>query len=95
MIRFSAYTYKGRCETHGIITNVSSVCRICEENDDMKSGRIKRPTTGQKKYPKKISCSNGKIMLEKYAYHRALLCLLVKHKCKILYVKLFWQTIIM
>ena len=33
IIHFSPYTYQGRCATHGIITNGTRVCRLCEEND--------------------------------------------------------------
>ena len=50
---FSVCTYQGRCETHGIIPNGPSVCRICEENDGIKNGLIKSPTYRKKKHPTK------------------------------------------
>ena len=43
IINFSVYTYKGRCTTHGIIKNGLSLCILCEENDDLKNGLVKRP----------------------------------------------------
>ena len=44
IIYSSVYDYQVRCETCGIIANGTNVCRICEENDDMKNFLIKRPT---------------------------------------------------
>ena len=47
IINFSVYTYQGICTTYGIITNGLSVCILCEENDDIKNGLIKRPKYGK------------------------------------------------
>ena len=91
LIHFIVYIYQWRCETHGIIPNGPSVCRISEENDDIKNFLIKRPKYGKNKHLKDISCSIGELhkvyyqlMLKNYAYHRMLLCLLGKHE---------WQNI--
>ena len=54
LMYFSVHNYQGRCETHGITTNITSVCRICEENDYINSGIIKRPTHGKDKHLTKI-----------------------------------------
>ena len=43
-IHFGIYTYQGICAKHSIIPNGPSLCRICEENDDIKNGIIKSPT---------------------------------------------------
>ena len=43
-VYFSVYTYQGRCTTHGIIPNGPIICRICEENDGMRNGILKRPS---------------------------------------------------
>ena len=47
------------CETHGILKYGPIVCRICEENDDVKNGIIKRPTHKNNIQVTKISCSIG------------------------------------
>ena len=48
LIYFNVYSYQGICATHGIILNGPSVCRMCEENDDIKNGLINRPTHEKK-----------------------------------------------
>ena len=53
-INFSLFTYQVRCTTHNIIPNGPSVCRICEENDDINNGIIKRPIYGKKKHLAKM-----------------------------------------
>ena len=87
IIHFSVYIYQGRCATHGIIPNAPSVCRLCEEDDDIKNGLIKRPTYGKDKHLNKMSCSIGEFhkvnyqpILKMYVYHRMLLYLLGKHE---------------
>ena len=50
LIHFSVYTYQGRCETHVIVPNGPSACKICEENYDVNNGLIKMPTYGKKKH---------------------------------------------
>ena len=84
-VHFSVYTYHGRFVTRGIILNGPTLCIICEENDDIKNGLIKRQTYGKNKPLTKISCYIGKFnmvnyqpMLKKYVYHSMLLCLLGK-----------------
>ena len=53
-INFNVYIYQVICATHGIVPNVRSVCRICEENDDIKNGILNNPTYGKNKYIKNI-----------------------------------------
>ena len=50
LMHLSVYTYQGICATHGIIKNVTILCRICEDNDDIKNGLIKSPTYIKKKH---------------------------------------------
>ena len=57
LIHFSVYIYQERCATNGKNSNRPSVCKICEENDDIKNFLIKRPTYGKKKHITKISFS--------------------------------------
>ena len=89
IIHFSVYTYQYICATHRIIPNGPSVCRLCEENDDINNCLTNRPTYGMKKHINIISFSIGRFhrlyyqpMLKKYAYHKMVLCLLGKHECK-------------
>ena len=49
LINFIIYTYQGICAKHGIITNRLTLCKICEENDNINNGLIKRPTNRNKK----------------------------------------------
>ena len=81
------YTYQGRCSKRGIIPNRPTLCKICEQNDDIMNGLTKRSAYEKKKQLIKISCYIGEFhlihycpMLKKYAYHRMLLFLLVKHQ---------------
>ena len=39
LINFSVYTHQGRFEKHGTIINEPNLCKLCEENDDIKSRR--------------------------------------------------------
>ena len=89
IIQFSVYNYQGRCETYVVTPNVPSVWILCEENNNINNGLIKRPTYGKKKHLNKMSCyivelckARYQTMLNKYAYHGILLCLLGKHYCK-------------
>ena len=59
LIYFSVYTYQGICATHGIISNVPSVCRVWKGNDDIKYGLTKSPAHGKKKHITKMSCYIG------------------------------------
>ena len=59
------------------------------------------PKNVKKKHLTKITCiigefSEGKFSnnVEKYAYHRMLLCLLGKHECKNLRNEVSWNSII-
>ena len=36
LLHFSVYTYQRRCAKHGIIPKGTTLCKICEENDDIK-----------------------------------------------------------
>ena len=76
-MNLSVFTYQGRCALHGIFPNVPRECIICEENDDIKNGLIKRPTYGNKEHITKILCFIGEFhrvnyqpMIKKYSYNR-------------------------
>ena len=68
----------------------------------MNNGIIKIPTYVKKKYLTKLSCSIEEFhnvhyqqMLNTYAYHRMLSCLICKHECKNLRSEYFWKTIML
>ena len=70
---------------HSIIQNVPNLYKLQEEDDDIKNGIINRPKHGKNKNLIKTSDFIGEFnmlyyqpMLNKYAYHRMLLCLLEK-----------------
>ena len=42
LINISVHTYQGRCEKNGIIPNEPTLCKLSEENSDIKNGLIKR-----------------------------------------------------
>ena len=72
---------------NGIIQNGPTSCKLFEENDDTKNGIIKSPKYLKKKHLLKMLCYIGEFhmvhyqpILNKYAYHRILLCLLGKHE---------------
>ena len=49
LIHFSVYIYQFICAKHGIITNGPTLFKLCESNDDINNGLIKRPTCVKKK----------------------------------------------
>ena len=49
LILLSVYTYQVICETDGIIRNVPTLWKPCEENDDIKNSITKRPTYANNK----------------------------------------------
>ena len=61
IIHFNVYINQGRCGTHGIIINVPSVCRLCEEKYDINNGIIKSP-----RYVKKIDLTKFHVLLVNY-----------------------------
>ena len=89
ILECTSYNYQVKCKTHGIIPNEPSLCIIREGNDNIKNGLIKRTKYVKKKHLIKFSFSIGEFhqvyyqpILKNYSYHKILLCLLVKHKCK-------------
>ena len=50
LIHFIFYIYQEKCEKHVIIPNGTTLCKICEANDDINNVLIKIPTYGKKKH---------------------------------------------
>ena len=59
LIHFSFYPFQLLCSIHEIISHGPSLCRICEENDDINNGIINMRTYGKKKHLTKMSCYFG------------------------------------
>ena len=65
-MHFIVYTYWGICAKHGIIPNGQNLCKICEANDDIKNGIIKRPAYVKNKHLTKMSWYIGEFLKEYY-----------------------------
>ena len=54
IIHFGVYTYQGICETQDINPDEPILSIICEENNEINNGLIKRPAYGKKNHTPKI-----------------------------------------